>query len=64
MVFKATSSGSEPKKKLLLFLTNDYPEKTPIMATLAWLANPIKVKMRAEDVKTDKVDSELLACKF
>jgi len=25
------------------------------------LANPIKVKIRAEDVKTDKVDSELLA---
>jgi len=25
------------------------------------LANPLKVKMRAEDVKTDKVDSELLA---
>ena len=25
------------------------------------LANPIKVKQRAEDVKTDKVDSELLA---
>jgi transposase len=25
------------------------------------LANPVKVKMRAEDVKTDKVDSELLA---
>ncbi|MGC8817439.1 MAG: IS110 family transposase, partial [Candidatus Hadarchaeum sp.] len=25
------------------------------------LANPIKLKQRAEDVKTDKVDSELLA---
>ena len=25
------------------------------------LANPVKVKSRAEDVKTDKVDSELLA---
>jgi len=25
------------------------------------LANPLKVKQKAEDVKTDKVDSELLA---
>ena len=36
----------------------DYVEE---LGYIPLLANPIKLKQRAEDVKTDKVDSELLA---
>jgi len=47
------------QEKLRLFL-DDVTKGTPVSLE-PLLANPAKVKFRAEDVKTDKVDSELLA---